>query len=144
MKSCLMTFWPMVSIQVNAMGTHLTVKLLLPIIDFRLMLQVLYESSQTQLGEMQAKLDSQKKKRHQLEEEVSSCQAHIVELTAILKSAVRSNSMSSQAGVQSPRSAGLSREGSAIEVGPRLRSKELQGNQRSIHALRSMPPKDAD
>ena len=91
------------------------------------MLQVLYDSSQAQIREMQAKLDSQQRKRRQLEEELSSSQAHIAELTAILKSAVRSNSTASQAVVLSPRSAGLSREGSAAEIGPRLRSKELQG-----------------
>ena len=89
--------------------------------------QVLYNNSQTQTQEMQAKLDSQKRKRQQLEEEVSASQAHIAELTAILKSAVRSNSVSGPTGSQSPRSAALSREASGGEVGPRLRSKELQG-----------------
>ena len=84
---------------------------------------------------MQVKLDSQKKKRQLLEEEVSSGQAHIAELTAILKSAVRSNSVSGQAGPQSPRSATLSHEGSSGEVGPRLRSKELQGE--SAHCVMS-------
>lgn len=103
--------------------------------------QVLYDSSQAQISEAQAKLDSQKRKKRQLEEEVSSGQAHIAELTAILKSAVRTTSISreasvqtgvgmrlgGQAGVQSPRSGSISREGSASEIGPRLRSKELQG-----------------
>lgn len=103
--------------------------------------QVVYESSQAQVSELQAKLDTQKRKKQQLEEEVSSCQAHIAELTAILKSAVRTTSMSregvvqtgvgmrlgGQAEVQSPRSGSISREGSASEIGPRLRSKELQG-----------------
>lgn len=100
---------------------------------------MLYESSQAQMSELQAKLDSQKRRTRQLEEEVSSSQAHIAELTAILKSAVRTSSVSSQAGagagvrlggqagVQSPRSGGISQEGSASEVGARLRSKELQG-----------------
>ena len=102
------------------------------------MSQVLYESSQAQVSQIQAKLDSQKRKKQQLEEEVSSSQAHIAELTAILKSAVRTSSISregsglgmrlgGQAGLQSPRSGGISQEGSASEVGPRLRSKELQG-----------------
>ena len=103
--------------------------------------QVLYESSQAQMSEVQAKLDSQKRKKWQLEDEVSSSQAHIAELTAILKSAVRTTSISKegsvqtgvgmrlggQAGVQSPGSDSISREGLASEVGPRLRSKELQG-----------------
>lgn len=89
------------------------------------------------MSELQAKLDSQKRRTRQLEEEVSSSQAHIAELTAILKSAVRTSSVSSQAGVgvrlggqtgvQSPRSGGISQEGSAGDVGARLRSKELQG-----------------
>ena len=99
--------------------------------------QVLYESSQSQTGEMQAKLDSQKRKKRQLEEEVSSSQAHIAELTAILKSAVRTSSISSQAGVQSPRSVGISREGSPGEVAPRLRSKELQGMKQTTDCLAS-------
>ena len=76
---------------------------------------------------MQAKLDSQKQKRQQLEEEVLASQVHIAELTAILKSAVMSNGTSGPTGIQSPRSAALSREDSSGEVGPRLRSKELQG-----------------
>ncbi len=96
-------------------------------------MQVLYNSSQTQTREMQVKLDSQKRKRQQLEEEVSASQAHIAELTAILKSAVRSNSVSGPTGSQSPRSAALSREASGGEVGPRLRSKELQGAVHSIN-----------
>ncbi|KAA6428913.1 MAG: hypothetical protein FRX49_01023 [Trebouxia sp. A1-2] len=75
---------------------------------------------------LQVKLDSQKRKRQQLEEEVSASQAHVAELTAILKSAVRSNSGSGPTGSQSPRSSPLSREVSGGEVGPRLRSKELQ------------------
>lgn len=91
------------------------------------------------MSELQDRLDSQKRRTRQLEEEVSSSQAHIAELTAILKSAVRTSSVSSQAGMgvgvrlggqagaQSPRSGGISREGSASEVGARLRSKELQG-----------------
>lgn len=79
---------------------------------------------------MQVKLDSQKRKRQQLEEEVAASQSHIAELTAILKTAVRSTSMNGQAGPQSPRSAALSLEGSSSEVGPRLRSKELQGKQK--------------
>ena len=64
-----------------------------------------------------------------MEEEVSSSQAHIAELTAILRSAVRSNgtSQAGHVGNQSPRSAALSREESSLEAGPRLRSKELQG-----------------
>ena len=97
--------------------------------------QVLYNSSQMQTGEMQAKLESQKHKRQQLEEEVCASQAHIAELTAILKSAVRSNSVSGPTGSQSPRAAALSREASGGEVGPRLRSKELQGEADCIHLL---------
>ncbi len=97
--------------------------------------QVLYNSSQMQTKEMQAKLDSQKRKRQQLEEEVSASQAHIAELTAILKSAVRSNSASGPTGSQSPRAVALSREASGGEVGPRLRSKELQGEAHCIHLL---------
>ncbi len=107
--------------------------------------QVLYNSSQMQTKEMQAKLDSQKRKRQQLEVEVSASQAHIAELTAILKSAVRSNSASGPAGSQSPRaaalsprSAALSREASGGEVGPRLRSKELQGEAHCIQLLDSV------
>ena len=88
---------------------------------------MLYDSSQTQIKEMQAKLDSQKQKRQQLEQETLASQVHIAELTAILKSAVMSNSTSGPTRIQSPQSAALSREDSSGEVGPRLRSKELQG-----------------
>ena len=88
---------------------------------------MLYDSSQIQIQDMQAKLDALKKKRRQLEEEVAAGQAHVAELTTILKSAVRSNTFSAQTGAQSPRSAGLSREASGSESMPRLRSKELQG-----------------
>ena len=91
-------------------------------------MQVMYESSQLQLQHLQTELDTQKKKRHQLEEEVHASQAHITELTAILKSTVRPNSVTSQTGGQSPRSAGLSREASDSVAVPRLRSKELQGS----------------
>ncbi|KAL0022501.1 hypothetical protein WJX79_002808 [Trebouxia sp. C0005] len=94
--------------------------------ELKASLQELYNSSQMQTKEMQVKLDSQKRKRQQLEEEVSASQAHVAELTAILKSAVRSNSGSGPTGSQSPRSSPLSREVSGGEVGPRLRSKELQ------------------
>ncbi|KAL0022870.1 hypothetical protein WJX77_001841 [Trebouxia sp. C0004] len=94
--------------------------------ELKASLQVLYDSSQMQNQEVQVKLDSQKRKRQQLEEEVSASQAHIAELTAILKSAVRSNTVSGPTRSQSPRSAALSREASGGEVGPRLRSKELQ------------------
>ncbi len=100
--------------------------------------QVLYNSSQMQTKEMQAKLDSQKRRRQQLEEEVSASQAHIAKLTAILKSAVRSNSVSGPTGSQSPRSVALSREASGGEVGPRLRSKELQGEAHCIQLLDSV------
>ena len=93
-----------------------------------LYMQVLYESSQLQLQDLQAKLDMQKKKRHQLEEEVRASQAHITELTAIVKSTVRPNSVTSQTGGQSPRSGALSREASGSVAVPRLRSKELQGS----------------
>lgn len=103
--------------------------------------QVLYESSQAQTREAQAELESQKRRKQQLEEEVSSSQAHIAELTTILKSAVRTSSISrevsvqnglgvrlgGQAGVHSPRSGSISQEGSASEIAPRLRSHELQG-----------------
>ena len=100
--------------------------------------QELYNSSQMQTKEMQVKLDSQKRKRQQLEEEVSASQAHVAELTAILKSAVRSNSGSGPTGSQSPRSSPLSREVSGGEVGPRLRSKELQGEAPCIQLLDSV------
>lgn len=90
-----------------------------------------------QTREMQAKLDSQRN-RQQLEEEVSASQAHIAELTAILKSADRSNSASGPTGSQSPRAAALSREASGGEAGPRLRSKELQGEAHCIHLLDSV------
>ena len=86
-----------------------------------------------QLQELQTKLDAQKKKRHQLEEEVNASQAHITELTAILKSAVRPNSTTSQTGGKDPKSGGLSREASGSVAVPRLRSKELQGRFDSKH-----------
>lgn len=104
---------------------------------------MLYDSSQAQICELQAKLDSQKRKRRQLEEEVSSSQAHNAELTAILKSAVRMSSVSGQAGVgvqSPPRSGGISPEGSLLEVGPRLRSKELQGSSLTPRTLLTFPP----
>lgn len=90
-------------------------------------MQTLYSASQAHAKDLEGKLNTQRLRGTQLESEVAAAQSHITELSAILKSSVRSGSVSSPVGVGGPAADPLSREASVSEAAPRLRSQELQG-----------------